>query len=78
MNGRTSFEPMLEVYNLFNRANFTAYQLNESSATFGQPTAATGLGYAPRVPLDAGLSKTVAWHREHASPALSKRPEVSH
>ena len=25
------------------------------------------LGYAPRVPLDAGLSKTVAWYREHSS-----------
>ncbi len=26
------------------------------------------LGYAPRVPLDTGLAKTVAWYREHASP----------
>ena len=49
VNARTSFEPTLEVFNLFNRANFTAWQLNESSSTFGQPTAAGGIGYAPRV-----------------------------
>lgn len=28
------------------------------------------LGYAPRVPLGAGLAKTVAWYRERSSPAL--------
>ena len=38
-----------EVFNLFNRANFTAWQLNESNSLFGQPTAAGGIGYAPRV-----------------------------
>jgi len=30
------------------------------------------LGYAPRVALDAGLAKTVAWYREHAGPALGR------
>ena len=30
------------------------------------------LGYAPRVPLDAGLAMTVAWYREHRSPALGR------
>jgi nucleoside-diphosphate-sugar epimerase len=30
------------------------------------------LGYAPRVPLDAGLAKTVAWYRERSSPALGR------
>jgi len=30
------------------------------------------LGYAPRVPLDAGLAKTVAWYREHPSHALGR------
>ena len=49
VNARTSFEPTLEVFNLFNRENYTAWQLNESSSTFGQPTAAGGIGYAPRV-----------------------------
>jgi hypothetical protein len=46
--GRTSLQPMLEVFNLFNRANFTTWNLNESNARFGQPTATTGVGYAPR------------------------------
>jgi len=30
------------------------------------------LGYAPRVPLDVGLAKTVAWYREHASASLGR------
>jgi nucleoside-diphosphate-sugar epimerase len=30
------------------------------------------LGYAPRVPLDVGLAKTVAWYREHASASLER------
>lgn len=40
---------MLEVFNLFDRANFTDWQLNESNRLFGTPTAAEGLGYQPRV-----------------------------
>jgi len=46
--GRTSLQPMMEVFNLFNRANFTTWNLNESNSRFGQPTATTGVGYAPR------------------------------
>jgi len=38
----------MEVFNLFNRANFTTWNLNESNSRFGQPTATTGVGYAPR------------------------------
>ena len=30
------------------------------------------LGYAPRVSLDTGLPKTVAWYREHASASLGR------
>lgn len=48
LGGRTSLQPTVEVFNLFNRANFTNWNLNESSPTFGQPTATTGVGYAPR------------------------------
>ena len=47
--GRTSIEPMLEAFNLFNRANFTTWDTNESSRTFGQATAANGITYQPRV-----------------------------
>ncbi len=49
LGGRASFEPTLEVFNLFNRANFTNWVLNESNAQFGQASAANGIGYAPRV-----------------------------
>jgi hypothetical protein len=49
MPGNVSVEPTVEVFNLFNRENFTNWQLNESNATFGQPTAANGIAYAPRV-----------------------------
>jgi hypothetical protein len=45
---RFSFEPMLEVFNLFNRANFTTWVLNERNARFGQPDAADGIAYQPR------------------------------
>jgi hypothetical protein len=47
--GRYSVEPMLEVFNLFNRANFTDWVLNESSRLFGQPDAADGIAYQPRI-----------------------------
>jgi hypothetical protein len=47
--GRASIEPTLEAFNVFNRSNFTTYNVNESSPAFGQPTASTLTGYAPRV-----------------------------
>jgi hypothetical protein len=47
-NGRYSVEPMLEVFNLLNRANFTTWVLNERNARFGQPDAADGISYQPR------------------------------
>jgi hypothetical protein len=40
---------MLEVYNLFDRANFGSYTLDESSRDFGQPEQNPNLAYAPRV-----------------------------
>jgi hypothetical protein len=46
---RTSIEPTLEVFNLFNRENFTSWALNESSPTFGQPVGVTGVAFAPRM-----------------------------
>jgi hypothetical protein len=47
-DGRYSVEPMIEVFNLFNRANFTTWVLNERNARFGQPDAADGIAYQPR------------------------------
>ncbi|MBI4487060.1 MAG: TonB-dependent receptor [Acidobacteria bacterium] len=39
---RFSFEPIAEVFNLFNRANFNTWTLNESNRNFGQPQAGSG------------------------------------
>ena len=42
---------ILEVYNLFNRANYdpTLFTLNEQNAKYGQPNASTTLAYSPRM-----------------------------
>jgi hypothetical protein len=47
--GRFSVEPMLEVFNLFNRANFTDWVLNEQNTRFGQPESPTQIAYQPRI-----------------------------
>ena len=49
LGGDASVEPMFEIFNLFNRANFTDWVLNERNARFGQPDAADGIAYQPRV-----------------------------
>jgi hypothetical protein len=49
LGGDASIEPMLEIFNLFNRANFTTWVMNERNARFGQPDAADGIAYQPRV-----------------------------
>ena len=53
---RFSFEPLVEVFNLFNRANFNTWNLNESNRNFGQPqlgaggnSGAGGTSFQPRV-----------------------------
>jgi hypothetical protein len=46
--GRMSIDGILEVFNLFDRANFGSYTLNESSLAFGRPVQNTNLAYAPR------------------------------
>jgi hypothetical protein len=42
---------IVEVYNLFNRANFdpTLFTLNTQNARYGQPNASTTLAYSPRM-----------------------------
>ena len=47
-NGRYSVEPMIELFNLFNRATFTTWVLNERNARFLEPDAADGIAYQPR------------------------------
>ena len=48
MPGRMSIDGIFEVFNLFDRANYGSYNLNESSAAFRQPEQNTNIAYAPR------------------------------
>jgi hypothetical protein len=46
---RVSFDGFAEVFNLFNRANYESYNLNERNARFTQPNPHANIAYAPRV-----------------------------
>jgi hypothetical protein len=46
---RVSVDGIAEVFNLFDRANFETYVINEQNARFGQPNAYSNIAYAPRV-----------------------------
>jgi hypothetical protein len=48
LGGRASLAGFAEVFNLFNNDNFGAYNLTETSPTFGQPIASPNLSYAAR------------------------------
>jgi hypothetical protein len=48
LSGRASLDGFLEVFNLFNRANYGVYDTVDTSKTFGQPIASANLSYAPR------------------------------
>jgi len=48
LGGRASIAGFAEVFNLFNHDNFGAYNLTETSGTFGQPVASPNLSYAAR------------------------------
>jgi len=52
LHGRTAITGFLEVFNLFNHANYASgplgYDLTETSATFGKPIYSPNLSYAPR------------------------------
>jgi hypothetical protein len=47
--GRASIDGMLEIYNLFDHANFGSFVLNEAANNFGQPERSTNVAYGPRV-----------------------------
>jgi carboxypeptidase family protein len=48
LGGKANLAGSLEVFNLFNRKNYGAYDLTEESLTFGAPQSSTNLSYAPR------------------------------
>ena len=45
--GRLSVDGVLEMFNVFNRANFGSWALNESSQSFLEPTQSTNIAYGP-------------------------------
>jgi hypothetical protein len=48
LGGDVGIDGIFEVFNLFDRANFGSYDLDESSRTFLQPEQNSNLAYAPR------------------------------
>jgi hypothetical protein len=47
--GRLSVDGILEVFNLFNHANYGSYVVNESSTEFGKPAFNGNVAYQPRM-----------------------------
>lgn len=47
--GRLRIDGIAEVFNVFNRANYGTYTLNEASSAFGQPTQNLNVAYQPRM-----------------------------
>jgi hypothetical protein len=48
LGSRGGADGIVEVFNVFNRANYGGYVTNESSLQYKQPTSSTNLSYAPR------------------------------
>ena len=48
LGGRAGVDGILEVFNLFNHANYGSYVLSLSNAKYGQPTQNTNVAYQPR------------------------------
>jgi hypothetical protein len=49
LGGRRGVDGILEVYNLFNHANYGSYTLAESNANYGKPIQNIGIAYQPRM-----------------------------
>jgi hypothetical protein len=49
LRGRTAVDGIVEVFNLFNRANYGAYTTAESNPSYGMPVQNVGLSYQPRM-----------------------------
>jgi hypothetical protein len=55
--GRTAVDGMLEIYNVFNHANYGSYVTSESNARYGLPNQNTNVAYQPRT-LQLGFRTT--------------------
>ena len=49
LGGRARIDGLIEVFNLFNRANYETIVLNESNRLYGDPEAHTNIAHAPRM-----------------------------
>jgi hypothetical protein len=49
LGSRARIDGIVELFNVFNRANYGGYVLDEASPNFGEPQGATGVAYAPRM-----------------------------
>jgi hypothetical protein len=49
LGGGTSVDGIVEVFNVFNHANYGGFTTNESSASFGQPTQSLNAAFQPRM-----------------------------
>jgi hypothetical protein len=57
LGGQRHIYGILEVFNLFNHANYGSYTTNESNANYGKPSANDQLAYQPRM-LQLGFRTT--------------------
>ena len=57
LGGRRQIEGILEVFNLFNHANYGSYTVNESNANYGKPASSDNIAYQPRM-LQLGFRTT--------------------
>jgi hypothetical protein len=57
LGGHRQIEGLLEVFNLFNHANYGSYTINESNANYGKPASNDNLAYQPRM-LQLGFRTT--------------------
>jgi hypothetical protein len=48
LGDRAAISGYMEVFNLFNHANYGSYDVTETSKTYGQPISSPNLSYAPR------------------------------
>jgi hypothetical protein len=46
--GRRSIDGIVELFNVFDHANYGAYTTSESNAAYGKPAQSSNVAYAPR------------------------------
>ena len=49
LGGHRTIDGIVEVFNVFNHANYAGFNLNESSAAYGKPTDTVNVSYQPRM-----------------------------